>query len=150
MVIAEEVKVRTVSISLLAAALVLSAVFPANAQNNRGRTRVQQAQDAQVAAIPGCVQGLGSLSIIDAQPEVFRELRLSPPETLLRVVVQRPGCFTLVDRGVGMDAAIRERAPSGDGMRMYPAGTRHGLWWETLDDNDYLGRVQNNKLAPGR
>jgi hypothetical protein len=93
---------------------------------------------------------LGSLSIIDTQPEAFRDLRLSPPETLLRVVVQRPGCFTRVDRGVGMDSALRETAPSGEGMRLNPTGTRHGLWWEILDDNDDRGRVQNDKPAPGR
>ncbi|MBU1346361.1 MAG: SH3 domain-containing protein [Alphaproteobacteria bacterium] len=104
---------------MLTAALTLAmasiSTVPAAAQN-RDRTRVQQAQDAQMAGIPRCAQSLGSLSIVDGQPAIFRELRLSPPQTLLRVVVQRSGCFTLVDRGVGMDAAMRERSLAGDGM----------------------------------
>lgn len=69
-----------------------------------------------MAAIPRCARSLGSLSIVDGQPDRFRELRLSPPQTLLRVVVQRSGCFTLVDRGAGMEAAMRERNLAGDGM----------------------------------
>lgn len=69
-----------------------------------------------MAAIPRCARSLGSLSIVDGQPDRFRELRLSPPQTLLRVVVQRSGCFTLVDRGAGMEAAMRERSLAGDGM----------------------------------
>lgn len=107
---------RSLMTTVLTAGLVLAATAPAQAQNGRGRTGVQQAQDAQMAAIPRCSRSLGSLSIVDGQPDVFRELRLSPPQTLLRVVVQRSGCFTLVDRGAGMDAAMRERALSGDGM----------------------------------
>lgn len=108
--------IRSLMTTALTAGLVLAAAAPAQAQNGRGRTGVQQAQDAQMAAIPRCSRSLGSLSIVDGQPDVFRELRLSPPQTLLRVVVQRSGCFTLVDRGAGMDAAMRERALSGDGM----------------------------------
>lgn len=103
--------------TVLTAGLMLATAGTAEAQNRGGgRTRVQQAQDAQIAAIPRCSRSLGSLSIVDGQPEAFRALRLSPPQTLLRVVVQRSGCFTLVDRGAGMDAAARERALAGDGM----------------------------------
>jgi hypothetical protein len=107
---------RVFSTTLLAVAVCLATASPGQAQSQRDRTRVQQAQDAQIAAIPRCGRSLGSLSIVDGQPDYFRELRLSPPQTLLRVVVQRSGCFTLVDRGAGMDAAMRERALSDDGM----------------------------------
>jgi len=103
------------SAALIGAALI-STLSPQSAAAQNGRTRAQQTQDAQVAAIPRCVRSLGSLSIVDGQPERFQALRLAPPQTLLRVVVQRSGCFTLVDRGAGMDAAMRERALSGDGM----------------------------------
>lgn len=108
--------IRTASTAALAAVFALVAVDPSAAQSGRGRTRVQQEQDAQMAAIPRCARSLGSLSIVDGQPDRFRELRLSPPQTLLRVVVQRSGCFTLVDRGAGMEAAMRERNLAGDGM----------------------------------
>lgn len=108
--------VRALTALAVAGLASLTAAPPADAQSGRGRTRAQQAQDAQVAAIPRCVRSLGSLSIVDGQPDFFRQRQLSPPQTLLRVVVQRSGCFTLVDRGAGMDAAMRERALSGDGM----------------------------------
>jgi hypothetical protein len=107
---------RAVSTTAAAVLLTLTTALPADAQSNRGRTRVQQDQDAQVAAIPRCSRSLGSVSIVDGQPEMFRQLQLQPPQTLLRVVVQRSGCFTLVDRGAGMSAAMRERELSGDGM----------------------------------
>jgi len=107
---------RAVSTTAAAVLLTLTTAFPADAQSGRDRTRVQQAQDAQVAAIPRCSRSLGSVSIVDGQPEMFRQLQLQPPQTLLRVVVQRSGCFTLVDRGAGMSAAMRERELSGDGM----------------------------------
>lgn len=102
------------AVTATAIGLALAATMPAQAQS--GRTRAQQSQDAQMAAIPRCARSLGSLSIVDGQSDKYRELRLSPPQTLLRVVVQRSGCFTLVDRGAGMDAAMRERDLAGDGM----------------------------------
>lgn len=102
------------AVAVVAVLAATTAALPASAQN--GRTRAQQTQDAQIAAIPRCSRSLGSLSIVDGQPQRFQELRLAPPQTLLRVVVQRSGCFTLVDRGAGMDAAARERALGGDGM----------------------------------
>ena len=107
----------TATAALLAGATILAIAEPADAQNrDRGRTRTQQNQDAAMAQIPRCSRSLGSLSIVDGQPDRFRQLQLAPPQTLLRVVVQRSGCFTMVDRGAGMDAAMRERALSGDGM----------------------------------
>jgi len=107
---------RARNIVVVATLAATAFVTAAEAQSSRGRTRVQQDQDRQIAEIPRCSRSLGSVSIVDGQPDLFRELRLSPPQTLLRVVVQRSGCFTLVDRGAGMDAAMRERALSGDGM----------------------------------
>lgn len=107
---------RARNIVVVATLAATAFVTAAEAQSGRGRTRVQQDQDRQIAEIPRCSRSLGSVSIVDGQPDLFRELRLSPPQTLLRVVVQRSGCFTLVDRGAGMDAAMRERALSGDGM----------------------------------
>ncbi|HTN41124.1 MAG TPA: CsgG/HfaB family protein, partial [Asticcacaulis sp.] len=38
---------------------------------------------------------------------------LAAPQKLLKVIVQKSGCFSLVDRGAGMDAAAREREIGG-------------------------------------
>jgi hypothetical protein len=35
------------------------------------------------------------------------------------------------------------------GLRLYPTGNRDGAWWEVMDDNDNVGWVQNERLAPG-
>lgn len=96
-----------------AATAVVALASPAEAQNRR--SGAQRAQDAQMAQIPRCAQNLGSITIADGQSDIFRELQLSPPQSLLRVVIQRSGCFTLLDRGVGMSVAQRERELAGMG-----------------------------------
>lgn len=74
------------------------------------RSGAQRAQDRQIAQIPRCEQPIGTLTIADGEPGVYDAMELQPPQTLLRVVVQRSGCFTLVDRGsAAMDAVERER-----------------------------------------
>lgn len=62
-----------------------------------------------MANIPRCSTSLGTVTLADGQSYAWREMQLSPPQTLLRVVIQRSGCFTLVDRGTGMNVAQRER-----------------------------------------
>ncbi len=54
-------------------------------------------------------------------------------------------------------ATLRSRPNGGSvvralpvGLRLYPTGNREGVWWEVMDDNDNLGWVQNERLAPGR
>src|SRR5690606_28003301 len=100
---------NTLALGLCAAALL--AADPAFAQS-----RVQREQDSAMAQIPRCAQSLGTLSIVDGQANTWSQLQLAPPQTLLRVVVQRSGCFRLVDRGAGMGAAARERELSAGGM----------------------------------
>lgn len=74
------------------------------------RSGAQRAQDRQIAQIPRCERPLGTLTIADGEPGVYDAMELQPPQTLLRVVVQRSGCFTLVDRGsAAMDVVERER-----------------------------------------
>lgn len=86
------------------------------ASSAAAQSRVQREQDSAMAQIPRCAQSLGTLSIVDGQANTWSQLRLAPPQTLLRVVVQRSGCFRLVDRGAGMGAAARERELSAGGM----------------------------------
>ncbi len=103
--------IRTV-LALGAAAAALTLV----AQPAAAQSRVQREQDSAMAQIPRCAQSLGTLSIVDGQADTWSQHRLAPPQTLLRVVVQRSGCFNLVDRGAGMNAAQRERELAAGGM----------------------------------
>ena len=110
-------KLAALTVAALAASTALTAAAPAEAQARR--SGAQRTQDAQMAQIPRCSASLGSITIADGQSDYWRELQLSPPQSLLRVVIQRSSCFTLVDRGTGMSVAQRERelASGGDLQR---------------------------------
>lgn len=110
-------KLAALTVAALAASTALTAAAPVEAQARR--SGAQRTQDAQMAQIPRCSASLGSITIADGQSDYWRELQLSPPQSLLRVVIQRSGCFTLVDRGTGMSVAQRERelASGGDLQR---------------------------------
>ncbi len=110
-------KLAALTVAALAASTALTVAAPAEAQARR--SGAQRTQDAQMAQIPRCSASLGSITIADGQSDYWRELQLSPPQSLLRVVIQRSGCFTLVDRGTGMSVAQRERelASGGDLQR---------------------------------
>jgi len=74
-------------------------------------TRSQKQHEAKVAAIPKCARKLGSLSVIEPEGDVhwWTQQQLPTPTKLIKVFVSKSGCFTLVDRGKGMSAAMRER-----------------------------------------
>ena len=95
--------------ALLAGALATTApVSAAWAQAKPSRT--QQMQSDAMSTIPRCSRKLGTLSIIDGDDSNgWTQYHLAPPQKLLRVIVQRSGCFNLVDRGVGLSAAQTER-----------------------------------------
>jgi len=101
--------------TLVVATLALTLGLPSIAEAQNRRSGAQRAQDQQVAQIPRCATNLGTITIADGQSSYWRELQLSPPQSLLRVVIQRSGCFTLVDRGTGMNVAQRERDLASDG-----------------------------------
>ena len=74
------------------------------------RTNAQRTQDRQIAQIPRCERPLGTLTIADGDAAEYEAMQLQPPQNLLRVVVQRSGCFTIVDRGSSaLEAVERER-----------------------------------------
>ncbi|WP_353228412.1 CsgG/HfaB family protein [Novosphingobium sp.] len=70
----------------------------------------QKMQTRAEADVPHCVRKLGTISIVDGDdPYGWTQYSLSSPQKLLKVMVQRSGCFNLVDRGSGLQAAQRER-----------------------------------------
>jgi curli biogenesis system outer membrane secretion channel CsgG len=73
-------------------------------------SEAQKDQQNAVNDVPRCARKLGTISIMDGDdPSGWTQFQLAPPQKLLKVMVQRSGCFNLVDRGGGLDAAQRER-----------------------------------------
>lgn len=102
---------RIVETVLLSAAVASATGAGAAAQPRQAKpTKAQQLQTQAMAEIPRCSRKLGTLSIIDGDDSFgWTQYNLAPPQKLLKVIVQRSGCFNLVDRGAGLDAAATER-----------------------------------------
>lgn len=100
---------RIVVAALIGAGLIAAA--PAGAQRLAKPSSGQRLQEKTAADVPHCARKLGTLSIIDGDDSSpWTQWNLAPPSKLLKVLVQRSGCFNLVDRGSGLSAAQRERA----------------------------------------
>ena len=115
---------RKTIIALAASAGVL-AVAPALAADRGSSGR--QAQQRAVAEIPVCNRNLGALAIVEPDNQWWREYNLGSPEAVLKIIVQRSGCFTLVNRGRAMQSRAMERAMADNGE---------------LQDGSNLGRAQ--------
>jgi curli biogenesis system outer membrane secretion channel CsgG len=66
--------------------------------------------------IPVCTKKLGTVSIVEPDSQWWRELSLGSPEAILRVFVQKSGCFTLVNRGRSLESSAMERALADQGQ----------------------------------
>ncbi len=80
----------------------------------------QSAQDQRaekVAQIPVCAKSLGAISVLEPEDATnwWTGQQLPAPSKLIKVFVNKSRCFTLVDRGAGMDAAMNERALASSG-----------------------------------
>ncbi len=92
----------------LAASAALALPSQAAAQARPSGT--QKTQQAMMNDVPHCARKLGTLSVMDGDdPSGWTQFQLAGPQKLLKVLVQRSGCFNLVDRGSGLSAAQRER-----------------------------------------
>lgn len=96
---------------MLAAATAATALSPAVAAPKLAKASSGQRLQEQTANdVPRCARKLGTLSIADGDdPSGWTQFSLAPPSKLLKVLVARSGCFNLVDRGTGLNAAQRER-----------------------------------------
>lgn len=100
------------TILLGAAALATLAAVDAGAQARPSGT--QKTQQQMMNDVPRCTRKLGTLSVVDGDDPTWTQYQLQGPQKLLKVLVQRSGCFNLVDRGSGLSAAQKERAIGGD------------------------------------
>ncbi len=97
----------------LAAVLCMTATEPAFAQAKA--SKAQQTQDQMMANLPRCSAKLGTISVVNGDDASgWTNNSLAAPQKLLKVIIQKSGCFSLVDRGAGMDAAAREREIGGN------------------------------------
>lgn len=92
-----------------AATFVLACFAAAQAESIENKT-----QDAE-AQIPSCSHRLGTAAIYEPENHWWEGLGLESPEALIKIIVQRSGCFTLLDRGKGFSVAERERALASGG-----------------------------------
>jgi curli biogenesis system outer membrane secretion channel CsgG len=75
----------------------------------------QKIRDEKSAEIPVCSKRLGALSVVEPESDWWREAGLGSPEALIKVFVRKSNCFTLVDRGKGMQALQAERSLAAGG-----------------------------------
>jgi curli biogenesis system outer membrane secretion channel CsgG len=100
---------------VVAASIAMLSASGAEAQHLAKPSSGQKLQDATANDVPHCARKLGTLSIRDGDdPLPWTQNNLAPPSKLLKVLVQRSGCFNLVDRGAGLNAAEQERAIGND------------------------------------
>jgi curli biogenesis system outer membrane secretion channel CsgG len=71
--------------------------------------------DAPPPQIPTCDKNIGTLAVTEPQNQWWVALNLESPAALIKVFVSESKCFTLVDRGKGLQAAQAERALAASG-----------------------------------
>jgi curli biogenesis system outer membrane secretion channel CsgG len=96
-------------------ALATTLVFTAGLASVEIASAQPRAAASTTPQVPRCTRNLGSISIQNGDSAGWTYYRLQPPAGLLRVVIQQSGCFTVVERGAGLDAAMRERELAGGG-----------------------------------
>ncbi len=105
--------VRLLSTALIGTALVGAALQPQTAEAQR--RSAQQMRAEQTQQIPTCTRNLGSITVMEPEHRWWNDYGLSSPEALIKLYVNRSRCFTLVDRGRGMNAMMGERSLAASG-----------------------------------
>jgi curli biogenesis system outer membrane secretion channel CsgG len=93
----------------VAALVAFGAGAPAFAEDVRDKEQRGEAQ------IPVCTHKIGTLAVHEPDNHWWEGYGLESPEALIKVFVMRSGCFTMVDRGKGLQAVQQERALAGEG-----------------------------------
>jgi curli biogenesis system outer membrane secretion channel CsgG len=74
-----------------------------------------RAAEAPPPQIPVCDKKIGTLAVTEPQNQWWTALNLDSPAALIKVFVSQSKCFTLVDRGKGLQAAQAERVLAASG-----------------------------------
>jgi curli biogenesis system outer membrane secretion channel CsgG len=72
-------------------------------------------KEEEAVAIPVCDKKIGTLSVLEPEQKWWLQYNLESPEALIKVFASESKCWTLVDRGKGLDAAQKERALASSG-----------------------------------
>lgn len=78
------------------------------------------------AEIPVCSKVLGTVAIVDGDGRGWEAYQVGAPSTLLKVFVNRSGCFKIVNRGAGMSAIQAEKSMAGGGDLQRGSNTGKG------------------------
>jgi curli biogenesis system outer membrane secretion channel CsgG len=92
-------------IVMLSAALLCATAFTTSVSAES----IKDKTDRKEAAIPQCSRNLGTITVRESDTDNWTPLGLPAPDALLKVFVQKSGCFTLVDRSKAFDIAQQER-----------------------------------------
>lgn len=85
------------------------------AMAKKSESSAAKAQRKGTAEIPRCTRKIGTVAIVEPENQWWRELSLGSPEAIIKVFVQKSGCFTLVNRGRSMQSRNMERAMADNG-----------------------------------
>ncbi len=108
-------KLKNILLAASTTALFASSIAlanPAYAQKRVNNTR----GSTKNLDIPTCDKPIGTIAVVNGTDyQGWRTYRLRRPERLLKMFVQRSGCFDLVNRGSGLQATQREQRLSEGG-----------------------------------
>jgi len=109
------------------------------------------AKDTPPPEIPTCDKKIGTLAV--KEPEIanpwWTQMQLESPAVLIKVYVSQSKCFTLVDRGKGLQAAQAERALASSGEER--AGSNIGKGQMKAADYVLIPDIANqNRNASGK
>jgi len=109
--------IRSVRPSVLLQASLLTFALAAVVAPVASAKSAQDERKEKIAQIPTCAKPLGTISVLEPEDATnwWTGQQLPAPSKLIKVFVSKSRCFTLVDRGAGLDAAQRERALGASG-----------------------------------
>ena len=70
---------------------------------------------SQRAELPTCIRPIGSIAVVEPDDNWWQRYDLDSPEAVINVLVLRSGCFTVVNRGRGLQSRNLERALADNG-----------------------------------
>lgn len=94
----------------LGAAVSIMALIAAPAMAKEKGSSGRQAQEKKQMEIPVCTKRLGTVAIVEPDNQWWREFNLGSPEAIIKLFVQKSGCFGIVNRGRSMASRNMERA----------------------------------------
>lgn len=100
---------RLKSLSVVALLSLVAVPVPALAES------AQDKRDEKMDEIPVCSKKIGTIAVLEPDTNWWQQAGLGSPEALIKVFVRKSNCFTLVDRGKGMQAIQGERALAAGG-----------------------------------